>query len=190
MTGEQINDLFMDKVDGDEFSSEEAALRSMNEKYRKLLGKKDWKFLKKTVTLPAGTTSLAGITDLDKVLKVRVQTGQASTDVIELEKAEWEDRFNTDKDYYIDIVNNTVNFIGDGNSYAQYPLIIDYKYKPVDLIMETAPVFNSDFHPILAYAMAKDFKTADENTDFYNEMSAKEEEIEEDMDNYYENLDA
>lgn len=190
MIGEQINDLFMDKVDGDEFSSEEAALRSMNEKYRKLLSKKDWKFLNKTANLAAGVTSLAGITDLDKVLTVWAKVGPASTDVDKLEKSDWDDRFNTDKDYYIDIVNITVNFIGDNNSYAQYPLIIDYKCKPADLTMETAPVFYSDFHSILAYAMAKDFKTADENSDFYNEMSAKEEELENGMVDYYENLNA
>jgi hypothetical protein len=176
MNGDSIYNLFMDELDGETLESEEQALRLMNVAYRNILADRIWHVLKKSSNLTARTTSLAGITDLDQVLEVRAKTGSLSTDVTPLSKARFDQRFDTTFDYWWDMAGNALQPIGDTSSYTQYPWIVDYKYRPDDLTMDTAPVFHEVGHPAIAYEMILVYKESDENSDFYREIKAKKED--------------
>lgn len=175
-TGQDIYDLFSQELDGETFDSDTDALRSMNIEYRDILADRDWHILKKSYTLPAGTTSLAGITDLDKILKIWAVIGSNPTDRIELKKANFDQRFDENFDYWIDLANNTINFIGDNNQYDDDDLIVDYKYKPDDLTLATSPVFPDVGYPAISYGMILTFKRKDADTDFYNQTKDKKDE--------------
>jgi len=169
MTTQQIYDIFIRELDGEEFSSDDDALASANLAYRTILANRDWEFLNKNATLTAGTTSLAGITDLDRPLRVWAEVG-ATTKTL-LNKAQYDERFDTQKDYYFDFANNTVNLIND--EYATNSLIVDYKYRPTALTLTTSPVFPEEYQPIIAYRMILDFKESDQDFEGYNEVTAK-----------------
>ena len=170
MTGEQIYNTFKRELDGEEFASDEDALDAMNIAYRAILAERVWEFLKKSYTLPAGTYDLSAITDFDVVLAVWEIYGSNPTDKEKLEKASFDNRYSEGYDYWIDLINRTIEML---NQSVINSLLVDYKYRPEDLTMETSPVFPSDYAPIIAYKMILDFKESDQDFDGYNEVSAK-----------------
>lgn len=189
MTGEEIYNLFKQELDGEEFEDEDDAIRMMNVADRKIRSERDWEILKTDATLPAGTTSLDGITDLDKVLKVWA-TKNVANDEIELKKANFNARHNYDGDtfdYYIDHKNNEIVFIHD-DVWDGYDLIVDYKYKPDALDMEAEPVIPEDYQPRIAYEMVLAYKRGDESFDGYREVERKNEEMREQMVDWNEGL--
>jgi len=177
---QDILDLFSQDLDGESFDSDADALREINISYRNLLGERDWHILKKSYTLPAGTTLLSAITDLDKVLKVW-ENGN------ELKKTNFDNRFDTNYDYWIDHANGTINFI----NYTVWAtdLIIDYKYAPDDLAnMEDEIVFPDVAYPIISYDMILAFKEKDTDPDFYDKVEIKKEKALNNTINWNENL--
>ncbi|HPQ42935.1 MAG TPA: hypothetical protein PKZ42_01810 [Syntrophales bacterium] len=188
MIGEEIYNLAKQEMDGEEFESEEDALRAMNVAYRKILAERIWEILKKTTTLAAGTTSLAGIIALDFVIRLWATKGK-SNDEIELTKGNFGDRYdyNIDMDYWIDLANNQIGF-RYSDVWDEYDLITDYKYKPDALTMETEPVFPEDYHPRIAYEMVMAFKRGDESFDGYAEVERKNNELAELMTDWNEGL--
>lgn len=173
MTGEDIYNLFKQELDGEEFDSDDDALRVMNIVYRKILADRDWHILKKYATLTTPTLSLAGITDLDKVLKVWAVGDGGSTDRTPLKKARFDQRFDESFDYWINYPSNALALIGDNNSYAGKDKVVDYKYKPADLAMDTEPIFPVVGQPAIAYEMILVYKEKDENPDFYTQIEKK-----------------
>lgn len=174
-TGQDIYDLFSQELDGETFDSDDDALRSMNVHYRTLLAARFWHILKKTATLSAGVTSLAGITDLDQVLTLWLNDGATVNDVTELKKARFDQRFDYNYDYYIDYANNQIKFIDPNNTFASYPIIVDYKYKPEDLELDSQIVFSDIAYPVISYDMILDYKEKDADPDFYNQIQVKRE---------------
>lgn len=179
---QDIYDLFSLELDGETFDSDQDALIEMNVAYRALIGERDWKILQKSYALPAGTTSLSGITDLDHVLRIW-------DNGYELKKATFEQRFDSDYDYWIDHANNQIVFINDG--YSSQDLTIDYVYKPADLEeMEDLIVLHDLAYPIISYDMILSFKEKDTDPDFYSQIQSKREKAMDKFINWNENLDA
>lgn len=188
MTGEAIYKIFQDELDGEEFESNEQALRAMNVAYREILAEREWEFLKKTSTLAAGVNSLTGITDFKKLLIVWATKGQTN-DEIELVKGNWSERFDYDieLDYVYDQANRSLSFRYP-EQWAAYQRIVDYIFKPDDLTMETEPVFDDEFCPRIAYKMVLSYKRGDEGFDGYREVTQKESELEAKMTDYDDSL--
>ena len=172
-TGQDIYDLAVILMDGDEFSSDEDAEILLQVVDSKIRSERDWNILKTADTLTAGTTSLAGITDLDKELKIWANMSDDPTDVIELKKANFEDRFNPNKDYWIDLTANEINWIDPNTEYKEKNLFVDYKYAPDELTLETEIVFPDFMAWIYSYELVMNYKEADENSEFYNAHGAK-----------------
>lgn len=162
---DDIYNIFKLELDGDEFDSDDDALLSGNLAYREILNYKDWKFLKKTYTLAAGSFDLSVITDLDKVLDVWVAGRQEP-----LQKATFENRFDTSKDYWIDYANNLIVPINDLSSFQ---LIIDYKYKPADLQFSTSPIKADLMKPLIAYQMGLNYFRKDQDLSIYTTLQDK-----------------
>lgn len=175
MNGSEIYNIFKIEMDGEEFASDEDAMASINVEYRTLLFERDWKILNKSQTAPLGTTiDLSLILDLDNVL--RVWAVDTSGEKTELTKTSFEDRFNEEKDYYVDYATNKIVFINSiPTNYASY--IVDYKYAPADITTTTSPVFPPAAHGLLAYLLAQTYLRADQTQDFYNEFGNKYENI-------------
>ncbi len=173
--GQDIYDLFQQELDGETFDSDADALREMNISYRNILSDRDWHILKKTATLTAGTTLLTGITDLDKVLKIWANVGTLPTDVLELKKANFDQRFDPNFDYWIDHVNNQIKWIDNNAPYAIYNLFVDYKYKPDDISLTSEIVLPDVGYPAIAYDMILSFKEKDADPDFYSQIGTKKE---------------
>lgn len=173
--GEDILGLFSQELDGESFDSDDDAKREMNISYRNILADRDWHILKKTATLAAGIVSLAGITDLDKVLSVWANMSADPTDVLKLKKANFDQRFDPNFDYWIDHANNEIKWIDSNAPYAVYSLFVDYKYKPDDLDDDTEIVFPDIGYPAIAYDMILAFKEKDTDPDFYDQIVRKKE---------------
>jgi hypothetical protein len=165
MITEEIYNLAKRRLDGEEFDSDDDALDELNVLYREELSDRDWKFLIKTATLPAGTTDLTTITDLKRVLRV------FSSDGTELSKTSIDDRFNTEKDYYIDYANNELALIN--TDYSTEALTVDYIYSPDDLALDTEPVFPSDYHALLGYRLVIEYKDKDQDFEGYSQAERK-----------------
>jgi len=165
---QDIYDLFSLELDGETFDSETDALIEINVSYRDLINERDWNILKKSYTLPAGTTSLSVIADLDKVLAVWY-------DGYELKKANFNQRFDTDFDYWIDYANNTINFINEGQ-FDNVDITVDYKYSPDDFEdLEDEIVFPDIAYPVISYDIILSYKEKDTDPDFYSQIERKRE---------------
>ncbi len=177
MTGQQIYDLFKVHVDDEEFNSDDAAIAAMNAAYRKILSERDWEFLKKTVLMPRGMSSLATITDLDTVIRVWAQTGSGSFDFSELEKSSFDKRFTGEGDYYIDYVTKSFVYLHGSEPVNWLGYAVDYKYRPADLDLESTPVWPEEYHSLLAYEMVRAYKEGDLTYDFYKEVGYRYEDV-------------
>ena len=166
MTTNQIYDLFGDLSDGEEFNSEDAALRVMQAGYDDLLSQRDWYFLDKSVELSLDDLDLPD--DFDNVLRVWYKDTSGNVSERPLIKTSFANRYDQTADYYVDDVLKKIVLINDITIGS---LIVDYKHKPAALTLDDScePVFSSTFHPLLAVYMKKQFKSADENYDFYKE---------------------
>jgi hypothetical protein len=163
MTFEDIYSIFKLELDGEEFDTDDDAVLACNIAFREVLDDRDWKFLIKTVTLTAGTLSLASILDLDKVTNVYV------ADSIEpLKKATYENRFDTDYDYYIDLANNSIGLIN--SEYNNSDLIIDYKYYPADFTLVNTLTLNERLKPCIAYKMCLTYYRKDQDLSTYEKL--------------------
>lgn len=166
MTTNQIYDLFGDLSDGEEFNSDDAALRVMQAGYDDLLSQRDWYFLDKSVELTLDDLSLPD--DFDNVLRVWYKDSAGNVSERPLIRTSFANRYDTSADYYVDEVTKKIVLI---NSFSSGSLVVDYKHKPAELTLDDTcePIFSSTFHPLLAVYMKKQFKSADENYDFYKE---------------------
>ncbi len=180
-TTSDIYDLVQDLLDGDEFQSDEAALRSMNAKYDKLLSERDWYFLNDEYEMQLTNLLFSQITDLDRVLRIWYKDAAGSVSEAPLREAPFIDRFNKEYDYYIDEKNKKVVLI---NEITTGSLLVDYKYKPlplaftsVDDVETDTPVIPVPFRPIIALAMVHDFKKADEAQEMFREHGFDEEAL-------------
>jgi hypothetical protein len=164
MNTEELYNYFQDLTDGEEFLSTEAALRTLNDGYNQLLAERDWIFLRKGATLPVVNkeVDLSLIEDFGS-LRFLYRPGETEP----LRKANWDQRFNTEYDYYHDVASKKLVFINEAPTSA----IVDYKYKPAALEFEdeSMPVFEKDFHPLVSLFAVKNFKKLDETQDFYME---------------------
>lgn len=160
MTFEDSYNIFKLDLDGEEFDSDDDAKLSGNVAYREILADRDWKFLKKYYVLPIGSFDISVITDLDKVLNVFIP-GRSEP----LKKATFENRFDTSKDYWIDLVNKLIVPI---NNLGTTQLLVDYKYKPADLDMNSVPVKDDLMCPVLAYKMELNYLRKDQDLTTYD----------------------
>lgn len=165
---EDIYAIFQLETDGEEFDTEEDALTAANVAFREVLAERDWKFLDKSYTMPTGSLSLAGITDLDKVLDVWY-------DRVLLTKADRKERFDSDKDYYVDYANLLIVPVSSG-SLVTSEMIIDYKMKPVDITSSNTPIAKEALHAIIARKMIMTYYRKDQDLTVYREASIKYEE--------------
>lgn len=173
-----IYDMAQDLLDGDEFQSDEAALRAMNLAYFKILAERDWYFLEKSYAMSLSDLSLALITDMMEVLRVWYVDANGKVSH-QLMRAPYSDRFNTEYDYYIDTNTNMLVLINTLNTGS---LLIDYKYSPLALAFEdvtdvstVTPVIPRTYRGLLAYALVKAFKKGDEADEMYKENLVDEE---------------
>jgi len=167
---ETIYNIFKLELDGEEFDSDEDALIAANLAMREILGDRDWKFLLKTSTLAAGTLSLAGITDLDKVIDVWAYDSEEP-----LRKATFQQRFDTSFDYWIDLANNAIVLINE--EYQSTALVVDYKYKPADITDTVDPLTVSHLNALIAYRMGLNYFRKDQDTTIYNILEKKEDQV-------------
>jgi hypothetical protein len=154
MTFENSYDIFKMDLEGEEFDSDDDALLSGNIAYREILNDRDWKFLKKTYTLPG--LDLSVIPDLDKVLKVWCNG-------TELKKASFDNRFDTSKDYWVDYANKMIVPINCDIS----DLIVDYTFKPDDLESDTVPPKDDLICIMIAYKMELNYLRKDQDLATY-----------------------
>ncbi len=161
MIWENIYNIFKIKTDGEEFDSPEDALVMGNVSYRKLLSMRDWLFLNKTTSISISSSeyTYSSVTDLDKPLALW------SSDY-KLKKATFDQRKDTNYDYWIDYVSKKIKFIND---YSGKTLDLDYKYKPADITISVEPVFGDTHDPIIAFQMILDFYEKDQDNSVYKE---------------------
>lgn len=178
---EDIYNIFKLEMDGEEFDSDDDAILAANIAMRDILDNRDWKMLIKSATLPVGTLSLASLTDLDKVINV-----WASGDIEPLRRANYEQRFDTDFDYYIDLATNAIVLINTW--YNTSALIVDYKYKPVDITSTNTPISETRLIPIIAYQMCLDYYDKDQDLSVYNNLEKKRDKAFDSFISYNENL--
>lgn len=166
MTTNEIYSLFQDITDEEEFNSDDAALRVMQAGYDDLLSQRDWYFLTKSEELPLSDLSLPD--DFDNVLRVWYKDATGSVSETPLIRTSFSNRYDTSADYYVDEVTKEIVLINDLTIGS---LVVDYKHKPAALTLDDTcePIFSSTYHPLLAVYMKKQFKSADENYDFYKE---------------------
>ena len=157
---DDIYAIFQLETDGEEFDSDEDALIAANIAMREILMPRDWKFLEKSYTMPTGSLSLAGITGLDKVLRIWYNE-------IELEKGGRKDRYNDEKDYWVDTINNVIVPVGEGNTLTEQEMIMDYKYKPVDITATNTPITKEGLIPLIAWKMVMNYYRKDQDSSFY-----------------------
>jgi len=181
-TTNDIYDLVQDLLDGDEFQSDDAAQRSMNLHYRKILADRDWYFLIRTTTMQLDSLIYANL------LNVYHIDSSGSVNPNPLRKAPYSDRFNTEYDYYINEATGEIILINELTG----SLLVDYKFKPNDLGftavpyaegppvvqgVDDVPVIPVTFRPLLALAMVHDFKKADEAQEMFRENGLDEEAL-------------
>lgn len=177
---EEIYNIFKLEMDGEEFDSDEDALLAANVEFKEILRERNWKFLLKTTTLPAGSLSFSSITDLSKVIKVW-------DDGYELRRASFEQRFDQEKDYWIDIPNKTLSAINTG--ILTRPLTLDYKMKIEDITAENDLLSDVDaLRPLIAYRMCLHFYRKDQDTTVYEKIQEKEISAHNSLISYNENL--
>lgn len=189
MEWSKIYDYFLIKLDNDNFDGEDDdALKIANVAYRIILGEKPWNFLKTSANLLAGTNSLSGITNFDRLLRVWAVISSDPTDNVEMKKANFEERFNPQKDYWLDIPNNKIELIGNNNQYANSDKIVDYLYKPSDITASNSPKLPDFAAFLISLHMIKIFKQADQDYDFYSIHGAEYEELMNKLIDYNESL--
>lgn len=160
---EDSYNIFKIKMDGDEFDSDDEALVMGNVAFREVLNERDWKFLKKTYTLPINSLDLSPITDLDKVLTVWLNGNK-------LKKADFHQRFDPSFDYWIDHANNKI--VPTSFTLNNQSLIVDYKYRPDDLEADT-PIIKADFIcSLIADRMRLNYMDKDQDTENYSHAQA------------------
>jgi len=164
---DDIYNIFKVELDGEEFDSDDDALIAANLALNEIFAERDWKFLLKTQTLPAGTLSLAGITDLGKVIDVWAEGSEEP-----LKKATFQQRFDSTFDYWIDVPNNTLVLIND--EYNNTNLVVDYKYKPDALTDSNTPITVDHLNALVAYRMGLQYFRKDQDTTIYNLLVDKE----------------
>lgn len=167
-TFEDIYNLFKSETDGEEFDSDDDAIMQGNIAYAFLRSMRNWKILKKAVTISITSTTylLTSITDLDNYRVVSLWDGD-----YELKKATLEQRKDSNYDYWIDFDNNSIKFI---NSFTGKSLELVYIYKPDDMEVDgNGTVFGPTFNPIISYKMILDFKEKDADPTFYQSIEKK-----------------
>ena len=168
---EDIYALFKVEMDGEEFDSDDDALLAANTAMRTILADRDWIFLEKSYTLPTGTFSLASLTDLDKLIRVWY-------DEEELVKAEYKDRFNTEKDYYFDTATSLIVPINEGLDTSE--MIADYKFIPTAITATTDTNLSAKvislINPLIAYLMGMSYYRKDQDLTIYNQLQEKYEQ--------------
>ena len=180
-TTTDIYDLVQDLLDGDEFQSDEAALRAMNQKYMVILSERDWYFLDSTFSMALSNLNLSQITDLDHVTRIYYVNANGSVDPFPLKKAPYSDRFNSDYDYWIDEKNKKIVMIVTPSNGS---LQVDYSIKPLPLdftpvlnVSTDTPLIPQAFRGLLAAAMVRAFKKADEAMEMLKENGIDEEDL-------------
>lgn len=164
---EDIYDLFKVEMDGEEFDSDDDALLAAKNALKRIFAKRDWKKLKKTQTLAVGSFDLSAITDLDHVLKIWYNG-------YELKRADYDNRYDTEYDYYIDEANNLIVPINGGLDLQA--LIVDYKSKPADLTDSNTPVVWPEVYPAVVFDMGMTYYRKDQDLSVYNQMQERYEE--------------
>jgi len=162
-----IYELFKTLTDGEEFDSNDAALQVMQVGYDTLLAQREWWFLEKSDELQLSDLSLPE--DFWRVKKVWYRDSAGNVSEVPLVRGEKRDRFNSDYDYYIDELEGKLVLI---NEITTGSLIIDYTHKPAELEEisdEEEPVMPEEYRPLIAFYMKQQYKSADENPDFYKE---------------------
>lgn len=187
-TTNDIYDLVQDLLDGDEFQSDDAAQRSMNTNYRKILADRDWYFLIRTTTMQLDSLIYSALPNFDKVLNVYHVDTAGTVNPTPLRKAMYSDRFNTEYDYYISEATGEIILINELTG----SLLVDYKFRPNDLgftavpYSEGPPVVNGiddtpiipvTFRPLLALGMVHDFKKSDEAEEMFRAHGLDEESL-------------
>jgi len=178
-TTDAIYSLFQTITDGEEFDSDDAAISIMQVAYDDLLSQRDWYFLNKTVAVLS--TSLTLPTDCAKVLRLWLVDSAGNVSSEPLQRTTFEKRYENVGDYYINEVSKTIVFL---ESFTNCSFILDYKYRPNRLgfntiaysagppiveAIDSVTVIPSEFVAVLAFYMKKQYKSADENYDFYKE---------------------
>jgi len=166
-TTASIYELFKTLTDGEEFDSNDAALQVMQTGYDFLLSQRDWWFLERTVELSLDDLTLPD--DFWKVKRVWYKDSAGNVSTEPLVKAEVLKRFDTNYDYYICAVDNKLCLI---NPITSGSLILDYTHRPDELKElddNTEPEMPEEYRPLLAFYMKQQYKSADENPDFYKE---------------------
>lgn len=178
MTFEQIYNIFKIKTDGEEFDSDDDALFMADIARTKILALRDWIILKTTtsISITSDEYDYSAIDNLDKPLKLW-------DDDYELKKATFENRKNTDYDYWIDYANKKIKFI---NEFTGKTLDLDYKYKPATL--EEDDDVEDLLGQCMAHQMIIDFYEKDQDNTFYKEAVFNLEKTLSLLTNYNENL--
>lgn len=177
MLGSEIYDLFKIMTDGEEFASDTDAASVLNVADAAIRGERNWEKLKKTTALPLGSSSLSAVTDLDRPLKLWAVVGSNVADKQLLKQATFDERFNTEYDWYYDAAANSINFIKDTIPTTWQSYLLDYKYLPAALTLATTPWLHPDYHALYAYEMVRVFKRADADFDFYKDYGSEYEII-------------
>ena len=200
MNGQEIIELFRLLVDDTTELSSVEELALANRIYKQICSQKHWEFLRKSAT---GTQSITvPYVSLASDFKFFTENSQY-TDISEGQDnsvskvvfvgsnyqpykiINYSDRRQyRDKDgyAYADLSNNRLYFTKQptiANSFEY-----DYIAVPTKLALNTSPVFNEDYHPIIAYGMATDsfaIQLFDKAKSYANENQKK-------YDKYFEDL--
>jgi|14_taG_2_1085336.scaffolds.fasta_scaffold02038_4 hypothetical protein len=182
MTGAEIITQFQFLVDDDN-TSEAQALILLNIAYKRLLASREWNFLNKGIssdTVASGTSAYALPSDFLSPMKITLQNSANLSDYYEMSPVPWRRRLeyaSSDNYFYIDPVNSNYVFTkSPPASRVGWAVFFDYLYEPSDIASGTSPIFNSAFHPIIAYEMARHFwynEQDEKSRMFNNEMNAE-----------------
>jgi hypothetical protein len=166
--------------DASELSSDEE-LALANEVYNAICNDRPWEWLKKTYTgvtsitvsyvaLPSDFKELSPNRDNKSVIFV----GTDRSEYIVVPLSSRRDYYNTDGYCYIDIPNQRLYFMKQPTSVEA--IEYDYVSYPAALTLATSPVFNSTYHPMIAYGMAAKFSNIDQEdkTKSYKNDNKKE----------------
>lgn len=166
MTTEQIYEYFQDLTDGEEYLTQEAALRTLDDGQMQICNERDWWFLKRTTTLPI----VDGRVDLSELSFLKITGAYFPGSSEKLVQANWDQRRGSEFDYHIDPSTNELVLHNPPANIKE--LDIDYKLRPTALSFEPGigePIIPSAYRPLIALFAVKNFKKLDETEDFYLE---------------------
>ncbi len=158
---EDIYEQFQIEVDGEQFDSDDDALVAANKAMRAILKERDWKFLQTTTTFSAGDLSFLEIDNFDAIIRIWYDSS-------ELNKAEFDRRFDTEYDYWIDNFAKEVMLIG--TFYEDKDLIVDYKYIPDEMTLTNDPLTIPLLNDVIALKMELTYFVKDQDMTTYTQM--------------------